>query len=84
MNCPPPSHSIWCFFCCVRAFSWIDYRIIELIAHLSFSKRVVFMMGILKKMVHSSFSSFCCVGTRKKKYIFFKKEEQQKEVVIGI
>ena len=42
------------------------------------------MMGILKKMVHSSFSSFFCVGTRKKKYIFLKKEEQQKEVVIGI
>ena len=20
MNCPPPSHSMWRFFCCVRAF----------------------------------------------------------------
>ena len=45
MNCPPPSHSMWWFFCCVRAFFWIDYRIIDFIGHLSLFKKRDFYDG---------------------------------------
>ena len=83
------------FFCCVRAFFWIDYRIIEFIGHLSFCQKRDFYDGILKKNGAWFFFSIFCGGTRKKKYIFYKtkqkkkkkrkkKKRKKKKVVIGI
>ena len=70
------------FFCCVRAFPWIDYRIIEFIRHLSFCKKRDFYDGDSEKkwgmLFLFSFFSFCG-GTRKNKYIFYKKNEEIKK-----
>ena len=81
MNCQPPSHSMWvCFFCCVRAFFGIGYRIIEFIGHLSFCKNILFfLMRILKKNGACFFCLFFCGGTRKKKYIFYQKKKEKKK-----
>ena len=75
MNCPPPSHSMWVFCCCVRAFFWIDYRIIEFIGHLSFCKKRYFYDGILKKNGAWFLFSFFCEEI----YILQKKEEKKKK-----
>ena len=90
MNCPPPSHSMWVFFCCcVRAFFWIGYRIIEFIGHLSFCKNIIiFLDEDSEEKWGMVFFSFFCGGTRKKKYIFYqkkkRKKKKKKKVVIGI
>ena len=70
MNCPPAFHSMWCFFCCVRAFFWIDYRIIEFIGHLSFCKKKEFNDG-----------DFFLLWRYKKKeiYILQKKKKKKKK-----
>ena len=67
------------FFCCVRAFYWIDYRIIEFIGHLSFCQKRDFYDGILKKNGAWFFFSIFCGGTRKKKYIFYKTKQKKKK-----
>ena len=80
MNWQPPSHSMWvCFFCCVRVFFWIGYRIIEFIGHLSFCKYFIFFMRILKK--NGAFFFFCFLWGYKKKeiYILPKKKKKKKE-----
>ena len=80
MNCPPPSRSMWvCFFCCVRAFFWIGYRIIEFIGHLSFCKNIYFFfMRILKKNGACFFSVFF-VGVQEKRNIYFTKKKERKK-----
>ena len=90
MNCQPPSHSMWvCFFCCVRAFFGIGYRIIEFIGHLSFCKNIyIFFMRILKKK-GACFFFFFFVGVQEKRNIYFTKKKKEKKrkktkVVIGI
>ena len=65
------------FFCCVRTFFWINYRIIESIGHLSFCKKINFYGGDCeKKMGHVFFVFF--VGVQEKKYIYFTKKEKEK------
>ena len=66
------------FFCCVRAFYWIDYRIIEFIGHLSFCQREIFMMGFWRKMGHDFFSLFF-VGVQEKRNIYFTKQNKKKK-----
>ena len=73
MNCPPPSHSMWCFFCCVRAFFGIDYRIIEFIGTYLSVKREIFMMEILKK----NWGMLFFVGVQEKRNIYFKKKRKK-------
>ena len=80
MNCPPPSHSMWWVFCCVRAFFWIDYRIIECIGHFSFCKKRDFYDGDSEKNGVSFFFFF--MGVHEKIKIYLKKKE--KKGVIGI
>ena len=86
MNCPPPSHSMWvCFFCCVRAFFWIGYRIIEFIGHLSFCKNILYFFDEDSEEKWGFFSSSFLWGYKKKEiYILPKKKKKKKEVVIGI
>ena len=79
------------FFCCVRAFFWIDYRIIEFIGHLSFCQKRFLWWDFEEKWGMIFFLDFLW-GTRKKKYIFYKtkqkkrkqKRKKKKIVVIGI
>ena len=85
MDCPTPSHIMWCFFVVCLHFFWIDYRIIEFIGQLSFCKKRDFMMGILKKNGACFFFFF--VGVQEKRNIYFSKKEkkkEKKEVVIRI
>ena len=81
MNCPPPSYSMWVFFCCcVRAFFWIGYRIIEFIGHLSFCKNISFFYEDSEEKWGLFFFSFFLWGYKKKeKYILPKKKEKKKE-----
>ena len=79
MNCPPPSHSMWwVFFCCVRAFFWIDYRIIEFIGHLSFCQKRFLWWDFEEKWGMIFFSRFF-VGYKKKEiYILQNKTKKKK------
>ena len=77
------------FCCCVRAFFWIGYRIIEFIGHLSFCKNIyiLFFMRILKKNGALFFSFFLWGYKKKEIYILpkkKKKKKRKKKVVIGI
>ena len=82
MNCPPPSHSMWVlfFFCCVRAFFWIGYRIIEFNGHLSLCKHIfIFFDEDSEEKWGLVFFLFFCGGTRKKKYIFYPNKKERKK-----
>ena len=61
------------FFCCVLAFFWIDYRIIESIGHLSFCKKRDCYDGYSKKKWGMLF--FLCFffggGGVKEKSVYF-------------
>ena len=70
---PPILYGV--FFLSLRAFFWIDYRIIEFIGHLSnCKKRDIYDGDSEKKMGHAFF--FSSGGTRKNKIT--KKRERKK------
>ena len=81
MNCPPPSHSMWVlFFCCVRAFFWIGYRIIEFIGHLSLCKKIyIFFYEDSEEKWGLFFFLFFFVGVQEKRNIYFTKKKRKKK-----
>ena len=68
------------FFCCVLAFFWIDYRIIESIGHLSFfKKRDLYDGDSEKKWGMFFFSCFFFVGVKEKRNIYFTQKKEEKK-----
>ena len=68
------------FFCCVRAFFWIGYRIIEFIGHLSFCKNIYIIFYEDSEEKWGFFFSFFLWGYKKKEiYILPKKKKKKKE-----
>ena len=85
---PPIVCGCW-FFCCVRAFFWIGYRIIEFIGHLSFCKNIYIFFDEDSEEKWGLFFLFVFLWGYKKKEIYIlpkkkKKKRKKKNVVIGI